>query len=602
MQEPGDVLRRARRALDGLPGVESIGEWTLDAEKKWRLPITVRRNSFDNPLVPEITDWIVMPDNEFLEGDIELYPAVSASLEATFQHQRYNEIEEGHGRRSGRVCLTRPSHPLGRMGDEEPLESSDRIAWRVSRLISWLNDAAGGTLVLPGDPFEIPDFPKAAEHPFTIVFQEDSSSLQAWHTKPRYGSADILKISDHVSLVADFQDNEDIVCTNDWGSLLKRVKGEAKAIWIRLDDVPVFAPWTPPVNFGDLKKLLADCGLDLCNIISEVADLHPRHLRSGKSMILLLGFPISKKIGESADSLHWQALCIPAISPKNSRGFRSQSLAMRDQMVCLNPSDVLGWLKSENWTEQNLLTRGAFDDNLRKENITVVGAGALGSSVAELLARGGCTDLLIIDGDTFSAGNANRHVLDLADVGRPKADALCDHLKLIRPGIRAKSILSKVGRLTTEQLETVAGSSLIIDTTGSDDVLSWAERQLQESNAVFVSLSFGYAAKRLFCFASPAPIFTQEKFAQLVNPWLAHERATRPADVDLPREGIGCWSAVFPARADDVWLLAATGVKWLESLPEFMEGDAPVFKVFEQKAGTTDGFSGVAIAELPPTN
>jgi hypothetical protein len=33
----------------------------------------------------------------------------------------------------------------------------------------------------------------------------------------------------------------------------------------------------------------------------------------------------------------------------------------------------------------------------------------------------------------------------------------------------------------------------------------------------------------------------------------------------LPREGAGCWHPLFPARIDDLWLMAAAAVKVLES-------------------------------------
>lgn len=600
MQEPGDVLRRARRDLDGFPGVESIGEWVWnESEEKWRLDITVRRTSIVNPFVPEISNWIIVPDNELLEGEIEFYPATTDSVEITFQHQRYNALDKEQRRRTGRPCLTRPSHPLGRMGTEEPLNTSERLVWRVSRLIDWLNDAAAGSLVYPDDPFELPDFLGAADRKFTYAFQENSYSLQEWQTKPHYGDVDILRIFDNVNLITDFKNKDEILHAATWGNLVKQAKGQSKAIWVRLDTVPVNAPWTPPGDFGELAALLTKQGFNLRKIVSEVADRHPDDLRSGKPIVILIGFPIPKRIGQSADCLHWQTAYLPPISDKKSNGFRSGSLAMRDEMVCLRSDDKIEWQKSENWAEQNLLTRGAFRDELRKQNVTIIGAGTLGSSMAELLVRGGFHELTIIDRDTFDAGNANRHVLGLSSVGHSKAKALRNRLQFIRPGVNIKAIPCKVAQLSEEDLKIVQTSSLVIDTTGNNDVLYWAERELRESNGTFVSLSFGYAAKRLFCFACPASEFSEKVFATKINPWLAHERLTSPADVDLPREGIGCWSVVFPARADDVWLLAAAGVKWLESIPQAVQDHAHAFDVFEQKTSASEKFSGIGLAELP---
>lgn len=33
----------------------------------------------------------------------------------------------------------------------------------------------------------------------------------------------------------------------------------------------------------------------------------------------------------------------------------------------------------------------------------------------------------------------------------------------------------------------------------------------------------------------------------------------------MPMKGIGCWHPVFPARIDDIWMLASAGVKWIEA-------------------------------------
>jgi hypothetical protein len=33
----------------------------------------------------------------------------------------------------------------------------------------------------------------------------------------------------------------------------------------------------------------------------------------------------------------------------------------------------------------------------------------------------------------------------------------------------------------------------------------------------------------------------------------------------LPREAVGCWHPVFPARADEIWLMSAAAIPMLES-------------------------------------
>lgn len=54
------------------------------------------------------------------------------------------------------------------------------------------------------------------------------------------------------------------------------------------------------------------------------------------------------------------------------------------------------------------------------------------------------------------------------------------------------------------------------------------------------------------------------------------------ADEEFPREGVGCWHPVFPARADDISMMAAVGVKYLESIVVTYPTE-PTLTVFEQQ-------------------
>ena len=76
----------------------------------------------------------------------------------------------------------------------------------------------------------------------------------------------------------------------------------------------------------------------------------------------------------------------------------------------------------------------------------VVGVGALGSQVANLLARAGVGELLLIDHDIVTPGNRTRHELDLGDLGRPKTLALADRLRRVNPWI---SVITREARLGT---------------------------------------------------------------------------------------------------------------------------------------------------------
>ncbi len=72
-------------------------------------------------------------------------------------------------------------------------------------------------------------------------------------------------------------------------------------------------------------------------------------------------------------------------------------------------------------------------DVLARRRVVVVGLGAVGSAIAEELARSGVGSLLLIDGDILEIQNVARHALGLAHLGANKAQAMAEHLALTVP-------------------------------------------------------------------------------------------------------------------------------------------------------------------------
>jgi molybdopterin/thiamine biosynthesis adenylyltransferase len=108
--------------------------------------------------------------------------------------------------------------------------------------------------------------------------------------------------------------------------------------------------------------------------------------------------------------------------------------------------------------------------------VVLVGSGAIGSVVAEQLARAGVRKLTIFDGDVLEAGNLVRHSGRVDEVGLGKATAASEMARRTRPGIVAVSIDAQIGlprnpevpisESTTATLaSSVAEASLVIDAT-----------------------------------------------------------------------------------------------------------------------------------------
>jgi len=72
---------------------------------------------------------------------------------------------------------------------------------------------------------------------------------------------------------------------------------------------------------------------------------------------------------------------------------------------------------------------------LARCTIALAGCGGLGSNAAIALARSGVGRLILVDSDAVELSNLNRQHFFQADLGRPKVEALADHLKAINPAI-----------------------------------------------------------------------------------------------------------------------------------------------------------------------
>lgn len=102
---------------------------------------------------------------------------------------------------------------------------------------------------------------------------------------------------------------------------------------------------------------------------------------------------------------------------------------------------------------------------LRKAHALVVGCGALGSIIAELLVRAGVGELTIIDRDIVEWTNLQRQVLfdeDDARTGTPKAEAARRKLSAINSDVRIHAIIDDFNHTTVGQ-HVPATTSVIVD-------------------------------------------------------------------------------------------------------------------------------------------
>jgi len=281
------------------------------------------------------------------------------------------------------------------------------------------------------------------------------------------------------------------------------------------------------------------------------------------------------------------------------RGFRPNALGWwhRDRYGKFADAVALEHLFTDNWNAARLQARGRLPNAVRDCNIALLGVGALGSVLAEMLVRAGVEKIALIDDDVLEAGNVTRHVATLVDVGEVKVPVVARRLRQISPTVRVAEFSEKLPS-DAKAIETqLADYDIIIDCTSSDVALATLERAWWSIPRTFASFSMGFGGKRLFSFGLSGNRFPRGEFDRSVRPWLEYESHAW-SDTNEVIEGAGCWSPLFPARYDDVALAAAVCVKELETLVTKRPTE-PHFRVFAQES-SDNGFHGFAPENTPP--
>lgn len=578
LREISDNLKKGANALNKINEVKILQEWSWNSDLgKWYIQISITSNIQGE--IPDPSIWYVIVSNDYPEGEIKIYPAIN-SFELTFEHQSNNGIKENELWRKGSPCLASQLKCLGRYdSDSDPINADKRLWWNVKRAIDWIRAVNTDTLVRKGEPFELPQFNDKLPY---CVFSEDDDTFKKWKkVGNKYGIVELdLYKSEvfHYCITKNFKTPEGrTIHSVNWGNYLsKRFKNPITAMWIMLNEIPVVNRWQAP---NLLNELINTCGeqkhkglvkkIDLLDTIRRITKENSVTMRDGKQHLLLLGFPIPEKIGGKNSTIHWQAIELPVLSQGDENGlfngFRDSELVLwkKDKINVFIPKLKLKWLKSQNWSIQKITNRGRLPKDIISKKTAIIGAGTIGSSVAELLVRSGVTRITIIDYDRLEIGNLSRHSLKLGQIGKYKSMELVRHLNQINPHVKAEHI-KKEFKHSDEFVKEMNKFDLIIDCTSENIVLDELKEFKFKKDKIFVSISIGIAAERLYLSLQKSKKFKANDFYKKISLWMEKEIEKFP-EYDLPRDGASCWNPIFPARYDDILLASSTAVKVIEN-------------------------------------
>lgn len=565
MEEPSEIIVQGRRFCDSIDSYTLLEDLTWSAsEKKWVLKFALSGNFPPTDKVPAETVWYALISKNYPYGSLNIYPAAKGGIESTFPHMNLNR-DTGKSWRSGDICIkTQYGAWKSSYFNKEPFDAY-RLQWCIKRSLLWIKAAAEGTLQAEGDPFEFPHILLESKIITRWIFAESPEMFQNWQTSGHTGILEFYKpaINTNLAVVLNYSDDNGSNLRYEWGSLLADAKDNREpAFWFRVPEIPVIEPWQIPLTWGELFTLFERKGWPLRSFLVD-------KLVSGKLLdktkYLSIGFPVAPFFGQQPERMHWYALRLPG-SQKSLTGYRVNTGEWRKAQFSriYAGHQSIKWLNSENWIKDQITARGSADEQLADFKICVIGAGAVGSYLTELLVRMGCSRLIIVDDDGASAGNFSRHTLDMKSVARYKSDEVAMKANQIFPFIKAQSSIYTIEKVLDKEPEFLNQFDLVLDCTAEDGVLRLLSEHCTGEKQIVFSVSLGIEAQSLLAFMKRSPLQNLfSEFKDKTKNWSLDQKQKFP-NPQFPLEGIGCWHPVFPARIDDIQSLAACTIRQLE--------------------------------------
>lgn len=419
---PENLLKGVRE-LGSLDGCEVLDapRW-FDKPGVWAVPIALSGYEAGEE-IPARTCWWLTAAATYPRGSINVYPAYQGGLHVTFPHQRHNKRNPDLPWMTGELCLTFPEADMPIHGNRRPpRDPVSLLRWHIERALAWLTHAGRRTLLAHGHPFELPDYdPRTSDRLGTVVVCEGDDALERWSAIPsQWGLVDFATIplgKGNRTIATRFTlPNGTPIWQPPWGETLRNTTGTVhRGAWLWTTTPVILRPWQAPQRWGELRQAAR---VPIDNALDQIS----ARFRGRRDTLLLLGHALPERVGGPMRQVAWQALRLPPL-PTRARlpsRLHKVSLSAIDRANALADHRPIAWQKTDNWARERLASRGSLPSCWRTRMITLLGAGTLGSHIAEFLVRAGAGFLTILDDDTAEVGNLVRHVLTLHDLGQDK--------------------------------------------------------------------------------------------------------------------------------------------------------------------------------------
>ncbi len=263
-------------------------------------------------------------------------------------------------------------------------------------------------------------------------------------------------------------------------------------------------PYEYPSSLKELLAILKERHADL-RTVRLVLELSALTNADDKPLYFLVGSPMRRAAGSDALTQH---LACWYISAENAAAFRAQTKANEN----LDDDEQDG--RFGNWAgtvplewcyvrenRPEIVVRRDIETPIawwRGKTVSLLGCGAIGSTVAMLLARAGVGKLSLFDEDRITPGIGVRQIFDHQQVGYTKVSSTRVNVKAINPSIEIPAEeWNDIRRILKSNPDAIFNADVVINTTASRSVAVALEshfRQTDRAHPPLLSISLGHQA------------------------------------------------------------------------------------------------------------
>ncbi|WP_179319962.1 ThiF family adenylyltransferase [Winogradskyella helgolandensis] len=300
-------------------------------------------------------------------------------------------------------------------------------------------------------------------------------------------------------------------------------------------------------NWNELKDYLSDEFIEY--LYKGLKREFNNNYYHENSLFLIIGYKIPNN--ETYEE-HWDLIRIPKknIPIDYNRIPKNEQQNSNKRFKHTLKRNKINWGTTENIDYSRFFGRGKLDNKITSSNILIIGCGALGSSLAEILVRGGAKNIVLEDFDTIKGGNLCRANYDLNDMVFHKTNSLTKRLKAISPFVNIKTISVKLNNYDIEKIKEVFNNNVdIIFDCSTDTEVTYIIDKLNFSGKTF-SLAITNNAKSFVSITGK----NLTKQAKTIFEFVENEEPSY-------FEGTGCGYPTFEANYNDINALLNVGVK-----------------------------------------